>query len=494
MKVVESRGEGVLAPPGVRASLVGLALAALCVAVLRGAGAVPVAVTTMLIVIIALTYPRFLRWRNLVALLILVICFLPIRRYVFPGDLPIEPEPYRLLVGLIILGWIASALVDPRVRLRGSRFDAPLLAFACATFASVVVNDAQVKELGVENDVAKSLTFFLSFFLLFYVVVSVIRSRRSIDFLLKILVSGGALVTLLALVEYRTGYNLFNDLPNRIPHIGLNLPPDLVGIHEKGRLRAYASAQHPIALSAALVMLVPLAAYLARRSGNRRWWLVGCLLLLGALATLSATAVVMLAFAGAIFLWLRPRETMRLAPALLPAAIVIHFAVPGAIGTLKESFFPPGGLIASQKTSPESEVSAGRIADIGPTLEEFASRPLLGQGFGTRIVEGERRNARILDDQWLATLLETGIIGAATLVWLFLRAIRQLALVAREDGSSRGWLCAALAASIGSYAGGMFVFDAFSFIQVTFILFILLAFAAVVVAQEEQDSKLGRSA
>jgi hypothetical protein len=41
-------------------------------------------------------------------------------------------------------------------------------------------------------------------------------------------------------------------------------------------------------------------------------------------------------------------------------------------------------------------------------LDQIAQRPLSGEGFASRVVDGETPNARILDNQWLASLLETG--------------------------------------------------------------------------------------
>ena len=87
-------------------------------------------------------------------------------------------------------------------------------------------------------------------------------------------------------------------------------------------------------------------------------------------------------------------------------------------------------------------------------------------------------NAPILDDEWLGTLLETGAAGFLALLWLFGRAARRLGKAARRDESPRGWLAAGLAAAIVAFAVGMATYDAFSFIQVTFLLFILLGVAA----------------
>jgi polysaccharide biosynthesis protein PslJ len=247
------------------------------------------------------------------------------------------------------------------------------------------------------------------------------------------------------------------------------------------RLRVYASAQHPIALGAVLVMLLPLAVYLARATRQRRWWVAGGLLLITALATVSRTAVLMLLAMGLVLLWLRPVETRRLWPLIIPAALALHLALPGTIGTLRQSFFPEGGLIAEQQKHPGS-VGSGRLADLGPSLDEAAKQPLLGFGYGTRVVDGPNPNARILDNQWLGTLLEIGLVGLAAWLWLFTRFIRRLGRAAKEDDSVHGWLLAAIVSSVFAYAVGMLTFDAFSFIQVTFVLFILLGLGCVAYA------------
>ena len=54
-------------------------------------------------------------WPRLIAALILIILFIPIRRYSLPGNLPFQLEPYRVFVALLVLGWVASLLVDPRI-------------------------------------------------------------------------------------------------------------------------------------------------------------------------------------------------------------------------------------------------------------------------------------------------------------------------------------------------------------------------------------------
>ena len=55
-----------------------------------------------------------------------------------------------------------------------------------------------------------------------------------------------------------------------------------------------------------------------------------------------------------------------------------------------------------------------------------------------------------------------------------MRCYRRLAKAARATEGPDGWLLAGLAASIAAFAIGMVTFDAFSFVQATFLLFVLI--------------------
>ncbi|MEX0801334.1 MAG: hypothetical protein WD379_08965, partial [Dehalococcoidia bacterium] len=98
----------------------------------------------MIAVIAAVAYRKALQWHVLLVVMILVILFIPIKRYALPGDLPFEFEPYRLVVALIAAGWVASLLVDPRVRLRRSGLEGPLLLLTLAIMGSLLVNPGRV--------------------------------------------------------------------------------------------------------------------------------------------------------------------------------------------------------------------------------------------------------------------------------------------------------------------------------------------------------------
>jgi O-antigen ligase len=462
------------------------AVALLAVGVVSGVSGRATAGFLILVTICALTRPAFISWPRMIATLVLIILFIPIRRYALPATLPFQLEPYRVFVALLVVVWVASLLVDPRTRWRRTGFEGPLIVIVGGAFASIVANPGRVQ--AVSSEVDKKLMFFLSFVLVLYITASVIRRLDNIDFLTKTLAGGGAIVAFFALIEARTGFNIFNHLTRVIPLLHWTTD-DLSGPDMKrfgsARLRVFASAQHPIALSAMFVMLAPLAVYLAHRTRQKRWILAAFLLFAACASTVSRTGIMMLVVVVLVFLWLRPKETRRLWPALFPALIVIHFALPGTIGALKNSFMPSGGLVAEQHKD-AGQVGSGRLADLGPALTEWKATPLVGQGFGTRVVDPSAPTpleANILDDQWLGTLLETGVIGVFGWLWFFVRVVRRFGAEAKNDDSARGWLLASITAGVAAFAVGMLTYDAFSFIQVTFLLFISVGLGSALTAE-----------
>jgi O-antigen ligase len=76
-------------------------------------------------------------------------------------------------------------------------------------------------------------------------------------------------------------------------------------------------------------------------------------------------------------------------------------------------------------------------------------------------------------------LLELGIVGFVAWIWLFVRVVRRLLRAGRRSADGDDWLFIGLAAAIASYAVGLLTYDGFSFIQTTFVFWILLGLAAV---------------
>ena len=462
-------------------------LGLLTAAVVTGRDVKLVGPIVVLIAIFAATYRSLFRWTTLVGLVLAVILFVPIGRYKLPGNLPFNFELYRLVVALVVAVWLASLLVDARVRWHSTSFDRLLLLLLACILLGEVTNPGRVELYG--SHVVKTLSFFLSFALVYYLVATQVRRRESIDSLLQFLTVGGAIIGFLGIVELRTHFNAFNHLHGFLPFLkyepqaGLSIE----SLTRYGNLRVLGPSEHPIALGAMLVMILPISVYLARTRG-RLWIIATVFLIVGALATGSRTALTMILAEFVLFLIVKPRETKRLLPLFVPAIVVVHVLAPGAIGSLKSSLFPKGGLIAqATQLAPNADpqLAGGRIRQIKPQVKLASQRPFFGEGLGTRLTGFNTldRNAPILDDQWLGNLLDVGFIGFALWVWLFVRSVRLLIRRSRDSSDGDDWLFLGLAASILSFAIGMLTFDAFSYTQGYFIFWILLGLSSALLSE-----------
>src|SRR4249919_2121637 len=65
------------------------------------------------VIVGVLAHRTLLQWHVLLAFAILVIFLIPIKRYALTGNMPFDLEPYRLVIILVLAGWLTSLLVDP---------------------------------------------------------------------------------------------------------------------------------------------------------------------------------------------------------------------------------------------------------------------------------------------------------------------------------------------------------------------------------------------
>jgi hypothetical protein len=424
---------------------------------------------------------RLFAWQTLVTTVILVLLLIPIRRYSFISGLPFNLEIYRLLLFILAAIWVASLLIDPAVRLRRSILDFPFLLLGFVYLLSLVACGSRLSEPGLTSAAVKQVSVFLGFLLLYFVITSVVVRFEHVEALLGVLVGGGAVVAFFSLLEARTQWNAFDHLATLLPFLQRSDQLTAAALARGGHQRVVASAEHPIALSAVLVMLVPLGAYLAERTQRKRWWAATLLLLGAALGTLSRTGVVMIAVIVIVMTVLRPSETRalfrRTRKFILPLIVAVHFALPGTIGTFNELFFANGGVVAQQSGG---QVGSGRVASFGPGMQVVGQHPLFGVGYGTRITDGESpyKNSFITDDGWLSTAMEAGLLAVLAWLGIFISFLVRLGRAAKRDRTARGRLLAACAASATSFALGMATYDALSFLQATFVLFIILGLGA----------------
>ena len=135
-------------------------LVVLAAAVLR-VQANPILAAVVLPLVLVAYQRTLLAWQTLLGLILLVILFIPIRRYTVGGGLPVELEPYRLLLargaGLLAVRGRAptppSAGAGPASRRRSS-------CVLAAILGSLALNVSRVN--GVGELVLKQVTFFLT--------------------------------------------------------------------------------------------------------------------------------------------------------------------------------------------------------------------------------------------------------------------------------------------------------------------------------------------
>ena len=420
------------------------------------------------------------------------IFFFPANRYELPIKLPMDLEPYRLAVALAFAIWGVALLIDPAARIRRSFLDGALLLIFVSMIASVIGNPTRSMSFG--DGVTKALIFFVGYLGIFFLTRSLFPTREKLDLLIRAIVACGAVVAGFAVLESVTGFNLFAQF-GAIP--GLTYVPSIgeESLSRDGAFRAFSSAEHPIALGAALAMLLPLAVYVASR--RRRWIPAVVVILLGVLAAVSRTPMVMLLVVTLFFLIGRPRQTLQVAPYLAGLLIAFVLVAPNASTAAVRSFFPEGGLLAEQSNAVAAgSTTNGRLSDLGPALQEWSKDWAVGAGFGTRRIDGREqqladgRYSGVLDNQWLDYLLTTGLLGIVAWIWLFTRVFRQLWPISKSQ-SPDGLLALGLTASFAAFAFGMYFFDALSFSQVMFVFFLELAIAAILVGIWREEA-LGR--
>jgi hypothetical protein len=395
-------------------------------------------------------------------------------------------EPYRLVIISLTLVLVIAVLTG-RTRLNFAGHGKPILLLAVVALASQVANASAINALGLESQSLKSLSLFISFLIVFVLITSSLRSLDQINFVITGLVIGGGIVAICALYESKFHHNLFDHLNKWIP-ILKSTGVDKVGKLRGGRLRVRASAQHPIALAGAMVVTVPLAVYLAGRALTRArkyfWIGVAALLVAAAISTISRTAISMLLTVAVVGLIFRGRSIFRNWPILLVLLAVTHLSAPGAIKHLYAAFNPKGGLIQQQQGR-AGESGSGRVADLRPGLQKWEKAPIFGHGLGTNptladpvAVQASGNSGPddgiIFDDQYLTTLVTLGALGLVGVVWFVWGAVRKLGRGARKATGLPGDLLVACTASCAAFGISMFTYDAFSFVQATF-LFVMIA-------------------
>ena len=282
--------------------------------------------------------------------------------------------------------------------------------------------------------------------------------RDGLRILFDRLVWVASAIAVLGLLQFVTGQDLVGSIS--IP--GFSQTQSFDAVQDRaGFARAAGTAAHPLEFAVVVCGAIPFALARALRRDTQihlRWVPPLLLVSIGALSVSRSTLI---GLAVAVLLMLpamtRPQRIMTLLGGVL-GGVAVFLAVPGMAGTILRLF---GGAA-------DDEGVQSRVDSYALVLDMFTNSPLIGRGFGTFLPQ-----YRILDNQYLLTLIETGIVGVAGLGFLIFTSIRcvLVRISAFDLDPSDRLLAHAIVASLGATTVLMAFFDAFSFPMAPTMLF-----------------------
>lgn len=396
--------------------------------------------------------------------LVVVLLLLVPQPYVLVGPLKSLGNPAVLVAMGALAIWAASRVLNmsTAVELHPVRWALLLFTIAAtAAFAAGMVRDLTSGERASMDRVVFQHLALLGVALL---AVDELGSRERITTLLQRLVLVGGVTGVIGILEFAYAgfdYRQLMLLP------GLTTNTDPVSQSRSGFDRVAAGASHPIEFSVVTSALVPLALHFALHAESRRWRFALALVALLAATPMSVSRSGFITLAVGLIIYavaLSHRGRFNALVLGLIGLAAFRAMVPGLLGTVR-------GLFRDVGTDPSI---AGRTDDYQAIPALMDGHWWWGRGLGTFVPDVYF----ILDNQYLAALLQGGMVGLGAFVVLLVvglcvaRGVRRRA----TDAAMRS-LGQALTATIAALAVSALVFDSLSFRQSGFLLFLVIGCA-----------------
>lgn len=385
------------------------------------------------------------------------------------GGTSIAPTLDRVLLTMMIIGWLAKVRSPRRFATRLTQVHATVILFAGLCFLGVALNGF---ELAVNQEVmytVKKIVLLMTFITFFFVAADVLRPDE-IRPLLKLLIALGVICAVGTIIERETRWNVFYSIWNGV--LPLTKPPEMDTLDDIGRLGVVGPTGEPLELATLLALVLPFSIVFALDSKTRRerlWYLTATMIVMaGALATARKTSIVAPLVGVLVLIAYRPRPMLRgLLKAALPLFIVIHFVVPGQLGSVLTELLP------SHATSVNTDKV--RVARYDAVRPDVMSHLVLGRGFHSY----DPIKYRFLDDEYLGLLIGTGVLGTVVFLAIFGSVYTLSHPLIRGPDESRRGLALALQSAMVMIMVASALFDTLSFFHVSYLLFY---FAAMVIA------------
>jgi len=381
---------------------------------------------------------------------------------VLPSDRRIEAlggagSP-SLLIGAGALLWWGWRRLTGRAQ-NSSPITAALAFFVAAVLASYAVSSMMALPAAERSGADMGLIRLAAMAGVLLTALDGVPCRERFLHLMRRMSLLGGLYASLGLLQFFTAQSLVDGIT--IPGL---VASDVSFGERAGFVRAISTAMHPLETSLVLVMILPLALTLAiydrKRRPVARWYPVAAILLLSVLSV-TRSAILGVGVACAVLFWTWPRAVRQwMGLAILLGAIGVYAAVPGMAGTIIGMFTADDPSLVSRTDS----------YDMATALVGLS--PMFGRGLGMLLP-----SYRILDNQFLLMLVETGIVGLVGLVALIAAAC-WAAVSLRSVWRGRDDIMSAFGVALlaSMLAGSLLLafFDAFSFPQASGIFFLTI--------------------
>ncbi|MFC5833682.1 O-antigen ligase family protein [Nonomuraea insulae] len=308
-----------------------------------------------------------------------------------------------------------------------------------------------------------------------------VRGFRRLDFLLKTIVVFGAVIAVIGALQFLLSFDLTRYL--ELPILRYTSDEASFVLERADLRRVAATTGHPIEFGVTCAMILPLGVHLATKARLRgepamRWWACTLLIGLGLMFSVSRSAMLSMIVVGVVLFagWPARRRVQALFVAV-GFLVVIRLVAPGLINAIF-------GLFTNLGYDPSIQY---RTHDYAVATQEIGRHFWLGRGLGTWYAPKHQ----VFDNQYILSMVETGIFGTLAFTALFVVAFYS-ALKARYLSVDPGVrdLGLTVAACLIVPLVGSFTFDLISFSTVTGLSFVLVGAAGALLraAQAERVS------
>jgi hypothetical protein len=406
-----------------------------------------------------------------------MLFFIPVDSTELKIHLPVGSQIDRFAIVGMVLAWVWFG-GDQRAFLRTRRsklYVSAACVFLVLALASLLLDAGRIINVGELGLSGKRFALLGSFLVLSWFTLTALRFEDVRGFV-TYLIGLSSLMAVGVLVERHTGYNVFYNWSATILKPIATVAPSPTSIHpvfgSDGRVMVVGPTLHGLAVSTMLIVTMPFALVRVFDATSRRmWWLnsLACTLMLVAAASTDRKTALLVPVAVVIYLaCYRPRQVLRLAPIGLVVLVgVVHFASPGALGTI---FTPTAGLSSSS--------TEHRVSDFTDVTPDILAHPVTGRGFGT-INSEQSNNFRINDDQYIDAIWEVGIAGLLAYLLMILAPVLAARRAIRSRDPAVASLALAAAAGCVAYLVVNALFDAMSFPQAPYMFFVVAALATI---------------